>query len=295
MEYPTEITEKYIDIHKVLANKGVKMPGMVERLIARILHLDDINAGIYTFRDKKGLDFVHTFLEGDDKHALNVKLDIVGADNIPQQGYPMMAGNHPLGGPDGLAVMAAVGHYRTDIIFPVTDFLLYLPGLRDLFVPIDKVHHTATNRDTLEQAFAGQNLLLYFPAGMCSRKRHGKIRDLDWKPTIIKKAVRYERDIVPFYIEAQNRKRFYNLANLRERIGIKFNIEMALLPAEMFAQRGKTIRIVIGHPIPYTTFDQRYNAKQWAEKLKEHVYALCDNPNAEFPYKPQIINPQQEG
>ena len=282
MEYPTEITEHYVDVHKVLSNKGVKLPRFVERLIARILHLDEINKGIYTFRDKKGLDFVHTFLEGSHKHALNVKIETIGSENIPQQGYPMMAGNHPLGGPDGLAVMAAVGHYRTDIQFPVTDFLLYLPGLRELFVPIDKVHHTATNRDTLEQAFAGKNLLLYFPAGMCSRKRHGEIRDLDWKPTIIKKATRYERDIVPFYIEAQNRKRFYFLANLRERLGIKFNIEMALLPAEMFAQRGKTFTITFGRPIPWQTFDQRHTPAEWAAMMRDFVYELKDNPNAEF-------------
>ncbi|MBR1517264.1 MAG: glycerol acyltransferase [Bacteroidales bacterium] len=284
MEYPTEITEKYIDLHKVLEAKGVKVPRWVESVIGKVLHIDEINNGIYYHRDQKGLDFVHAFLEGDGEHDLNVKLEIIGAENIRQEGYPMMAGNHPLGGPDGLALMAAVGHYRTDIQFPVTDFLLYLPGPRELFVPIDKVHHAATNRETLEAAFAGKNLLLYFPAGLCSRRRKGVIRDLDWKPTIIKKAVLYQRDIIPFYIEAQNRKRFYLLANLREKLGIRFNIEMALLPAEMYAQRGKTIRIIIGRPIPYSTFDKRFSPKEWANKLKEHVYRLKSDPNATFSY-----------
>ncbi|MBR1792577.1 MAG: glycerol acyltransferase [Bacteroidales bacterium] len=283
MEYPKEITEKYIDIRKILASKGVSpVSGVVERLLNRLLHIPQMNRTIYAYRDLKGLDFIHQFLEGNTEHDLNVKLDIVGSENIPQTGFPIMTGNHPLGGPDGMAVIAAVGHYRTDIKFPVNDFLMYLPGPRSLFVPIDKVHHKATNVDALEEAFAGENVLLYFPAGMCSRKHKGIIRDLDWKPTAIKKAIRYRRDIVPFYIEAQNRKRFYNLANLREKLGIKFNIEMALLPAEMYAQKGKTIRIIIGKPIPHETFDKRHTAKQWTDLLKEHVYALKDNPNATF-------------
>ncbi|MBQ7280284.1 MAG: glycerol acyltransferase [Bacteroidales bacterium] len=285
MEYPTKITEHYIDLRKILETKGVKkLPRLVELMLNRLLHIPQMNQSIYHYRDLHGLDFVHQFLEGSTEHDLNIKLDIVGAENIQQDGYPIMTGNHPLGGPDGLAVMAAVGHYRRDIQFPVTDFLMYLPSLRELFVPIDKVHHTATNRETLEQAFSGKNLLLYFPAGLCSRKRNGVIRDLEWKSTIIKKAVLYQRDIIPFHVEAQNRKRFYTLANLREKLGIKFNIEMALLPAEMYAQRGKTIRIVIGKPIPYSTFDKRMNPKQWAAELKEHVYRLKDDPKAKFKY-----------
>lgn len=294
MEFPTEITEKYIDLRKILAAKGIhKISPWVERMMNRLLHIPQMNRTIYAYRDLKGLDFVHQFLEGDTEHDLNVKLDIVGSENIPQEGYPIMTGNHPLGGPDGMAVIAAVGHYRTDIKFPVTDFLMYLPGPRSLFVPIDKVHHRATNYDGLEAAFADKNILLYFPAGMCSRKKHGEIRDLDWKPTAIKKAVRYGRDVVPFYIEARNRKRFYALANLREMVGIKFNIEMALLPAEMYAQKGKTIRIVIGKPIPYETFDKRFTAKQWTDLLKEHVYRLKDDPDAVFPYEPQQLTNNQ--
>jgi putative hemolysin len=179
--------------------------------------------------------------------------------------------------------MAAVGRYRQDIKFPVNDFLLYLPGPAPLFVPIDKVNRNTANVNALENAFAGQNCLLYFPAGICSRKqKNGQIRDLEWKPTFIKKAVRYQRDIVPFFFDARNRKRFYNIARLRERLGFKFNFEMALLPAEMFAQRGKTMRLIVGHPIPYSTFDNRHSAKEWAQLVKDYCYTLRQDNNARF-------------
>jgi putative hemolysin len=194
-----------------------------------------------------------------------------------------VAGNHPLGGPDGLALMAAVGRYRNDIQFPVNDFLLYLPGLAPLFVPIDKVNRNTANVNALENAFASENVLLYFPAGLCSRKQKGgQIRDLEWKPTFIKKAVKYKRDVVPFFFDARNRKRFYNLARLRERLGIKFNFEMALLPAEMFAQCGNTLQLIVGKPIPYTTFDKRLSAKEWAQRVQDYIYGLKEDPTAEF-------------
>ena len=150
-------------------------------------------------------------------------------------------------------------------------------------MPIDKVHRNSANAQGIEAAFAAENTLLYFPAGLCSRKQKGGvIRDLEWKPTFIKKAVKYRRDVVPFFFDAQNSRRFYNLARLRERIGIKFNFEMALLPAEMFAQRGKTFSITFGHTISWQTFDKRHTPAEWAALLREHVYKLKDNPDAIF-------------
>ena len=282
----TEIGPKHIDIDKILAAKGIRLPKWIRRWMCKLLHVDEMNAAIYYNRDLKGVPFVLRYLEGTEPYNLGVNLVIEHAENVPVDGNPIIAGNHPLGGPDGLAVMAAVGRRRTDILFPVNDFLMYLPNPAPLFVPIDKVHRNSRNADQLEQAFAGQNALLYFPAGMCSRRqKDGSIRDLEWKATVIKKAQRYERDIVPFYFDAQNRKRFYRIASLRKRLGIKFNFEMALLPAEMFAQRGKTMRIVFGKPIPHSVFDKRHTALEWAALLRDHVYRLKTDPNAEFAHE----------
>ena len=272
-----EIGREYINLKKILAAKGVKVGPLMRALLSRLLHIKDLNAGIYEHRNLFGLDFVDAFFYGD----LGITVNTVHAERIPKEGYPIIAGNHPLGGPDGLALMGAVGKFRKDIIFPVNDFLMHLPGLRSLFVPIDKVNKNK-NIEALENAFAGENTLLYFPAGMCSRLQKGEIRDLEWKPTFVKKAVKYKRDIIPFYFEARNRKRFYHIANLRKRLGVKFNFEMALLPGEMFAQKGKTFTLVIGKPIPYTRFDGSHTAKEWAAMLHDYVYRLKEEPDLEF-------------
>lgn len=279
---PSEITQKHVDIQKVLANKNVKLPKFAVRWVERLMHIDEVNYVIYNHRTQFGLDFVHAFLEGNEPHDLNIQVEVIGKENIPLDGNPIIAGNHPLGGPDGLALLGAVGHYRTDLIFPVTDFLMYLPGPAPLFVPVDKVHHNSAYAHALEEAFADDNTMLIFPSGLCSRKQNGIIRDLEWKPTFVKKAVKYQRDIVPFYFDARARNSFYNIANIRKRLGIKFGFEMALLPAEMFAQRGKHLRLTIGKPIPYSTFDSRHTPAQWAALLREHTYRLAEDPNALF-------------
>ena len=275
------ITERHVDVAKVLGAKGVSLPKPVLRWVERLLHVDEINETIYKDRHLFGLDFVYAFTEGRQPWELGMTIDVRGQENIPREGSPMIVGNHPLGGPDGLALMGAVGRVRQDLQFPVTDFLLYLPGLKELFVPIDKVNKNRSV-EALERAFAGPNTLMYYPSGAASRRQKGVIKDLEWKPTFVKKAVKYGRDIVPVYTDARNRDIFYTVANLRKRLGIKFSYEMAMLPAEMFAQRGKSVAITFGKPVPYTTFDKRHTPAEWASLMREHVYRLKDNPNVDF-------------
>lgn len=277
-----EITQNFIDLDKVIAAKSPslqkKMPRFLMRWLNKLLHVDEINYYLYLYRDKFGPDFTEAILT----EALSVKIEVVNPQNIPQGVNPLLVGNHPLGGVDGMALINEIGKVRRDILFPVNDFLLYLPGLRSNFIPINKVGRNSSNLNALEEAFATNNALLYFPAGLCSRKQKGEIKDLEWKKTFIKKAVQYHRDITPVYVDAKNTNRFYRIANWRKKLGIKFNIEMALLPDEMFRQRGKTIRLVFGKPISYTMFDSRYTDKQWAAMVREHVYRLDKNPDLEF-------------
>lgn len=282
---PEMISPKFLDIQKILAAKNVKLHKLLIGFMERILHLDEINSGIYRYRYKVGLDFVQAILGNNHPDDLDIQVTVVNAHHLSPDGHPIIAGNHPLGGPDGLALMGAIGQYRTDIKFPVNDFLLHLPQLAPLFIPIDKVHRNTRAINSLENAFAAENAMLYFPAGLCSRKqKNGQIHDLEWKPTFVKKAVQHQRDIIPFYFDARNRKRFYNIARLRVLLGFKFNFEMALLPGELFAQRGKKLRLVIGQPIPYQTFDSRHTPREWAQLLQDHCYRLNEDPNAKFNY-----------
>jgi putative hemolysin len=101
-----------------------------------------------------------------------------------------------------------------------------------------------------QQAFEGDIPVLTFPAGLCSRcDSEGVVEDLDWRPNFIKRASQTGRSIVPVYVEGRLSKRFYRWAKWRKRLGIKGNVEMLLLPSEMFGQKGRHFRLIFGSPI----------------------------------------------
>ena len=260
------VPERLVDLEQIFAAKNIHVPHWCVRLLNRLLHVDEINYNAYIFRDKWGADFAQAVMDN-----LEIKVVIENKELIPKDGNPIIVANHPLGGPDGMALIAAVGGIRNDIMFPVNDFLMYLPNLKPVFVPVDKVHGNRNTASAINAAFADNNALLYFPAGLCSRRIKGKIQDLEWKPTVVKKSVQHHRDIIPIFIDAHNRRRFYSIANLRKRLGVKFNFEMALLPGEMFAQRGKTFRMVVGQPIPWQTFTEEHTPVEWAQWLRQKV------------------------
>lgn len=259
----------HIDIAQVLSSKGIKPRRWIVRFLNRLLHVDEINECLDLYGDKEGVEFAQAIMD-----HLNVTVELRHAERIPKEGCPIIIANHPLGGPDGMALIASVGSVRDDIQFPVNDFLMYVEQLKPVFVPIDKVHGNRNTSAGINEAFAGQNVLLYFPAGLCSRRIKGKITDLEWKPTVVKKAIQHHRDLIPVHIEAQNRRRFYTIANWRKRLGIKFNFEMALLPGEMFAQRGKTFTMTVGEPIPWQTLDDGTTAYEWAQRLHDKIYTI---------------------
>jgi putative hemolysin len=214
-------------------------------------------------------------------HDISNELDL---KNLPATGRYIIVSNHPLGGLDGMALMQEIGKVRTDFLFPVNDLLMNLPNLKQLFIPINKHGSNTENIQLFNDTFASDILLLYFPAGLVSRKQGKEIIDLEWKKTFLSKAIQYQRDIIPVHISGRNTNFFYNLANWRKKLGIKANIEMLYLVDEMFKQKDKTITITFGTPIPIKVFDKRYSNNQWAKLLKEHVYKLGSSDESVFKY-----------
>lgn len=276
-----QITERFISLERILASKNRHLlkiiPKSLLKWFKKIIHLDRINYIIYKYRDFKGASFATCVLE-----EIKVEVEVVNPEYIPKEGRELVISNHPLGGIDGMALMSEVGKFRSDIVFPVNDILCQLPELKGVFIPVNKYGRNNENHVALDKAFAGDSCMMFFPAGMVSRKHKDVICDLDWKKTFIKKAIEYKRDIVPVYTDARNSNFFYRFSNIRKKLGFKFNFELIFLPDEMFKQEGKKIKLVFGKPIPFETFDKKYSQKQWADILKKYVYALSLDPNVEF-------------
>jgi putative hemolysin len=127
---------------------------------------------------------------------------------------------------------------------------------------------------SIEDSYASNDEILYFPAGLCSRKKGGVIKDLQWHKSFITKAIQHKRDIIPAFFSGRNSNFFYNLSNIRKFLGIKTNIEMLYLADEMFKQKNKEIRLVFGNKIPWQTFDKSKSPLEWADWVKEKSYSL---------------------
>lgn len=270
-------TRNFIDIEKVIASKSEKLarglPGFIIRYLKRILHQDEINEFLYNNRNKYGIDFVNAVLD-----YFDINVNVNGFENLPAEGRYVLVSNHPLGGLDGMALMSTISSKRNDFVFPVNDLLLFVPNVRDLFVPINKHGKNVDNIRTFDDAFASDKLILYFPAGLVSRKQKGVIKDPQWKKTFITKARKHKRDIIPVHIGGRNSNFFYNLANLRKALNIKSNIEMLYLPNEMFKQQDKNIPVTFGEPLPINLFDRKKKKDiDWAALAREHIYSLIDN------------------
>ena len=246
----------------------------------KLLHEKEVNSFLYKERDKTGIDFATAILEDFGCHV-----SLKGAENVPAKGKLIFCANHPLGGLDGMAFISQIGKLRKDIVFPVNDMLLALPPLQPVFLPVSKLSKNTSNRRGLEEAFHGDSTLLYFPAGLCSRKqKRGVIADPEWKKTFVTQARNSERDIIPVFISGKNSNTFYNVAKFRTRIGLKANIEQALLVNEMFKLRDQKICLTLGKPIRSQALDKSHTDKEWAALIREHVYRLEKDPAAEFNY-----------
>jgi putative hemolysin len=292
MEYSTrrksredfpEITEKYIDVRRIFSDKNPRLakslPGFIFRILELIIHQDEINDFMFRNKDSWGLDYTRAIL-----HDFQVSTEVVNPPLLDPEGRYLVVSNHPLGGMDGIALLYETGKLKKEVLFPVNDLLLNLPNLYELFIPVNKHGSNAENIKLFNDTFASNALILYFPAGLVSRKQSGVIRDIEWKKTFLTKAKSSGRDIIPVYISGRNTNFFYNLASFRKKIGIKANIEMLFLPDQLYRYKNKVIRITYGKPIPITVFDKRNTDQQWALLLREHVYKLERNPDQEFNY-----------
>ncbi len=266
--------QNLIDIDRVIASKSPRLqkalPRFIIRYLKRIIHQDEINEVLLKHGDKQGVEFIDEALK-----VMQVTYSVKGLENLKPDGRYLFASNHPLGGLDGMILIHLLGQRYPEVKFPVNDLLMHITQLNNIFIPINK--HGAQSVQgarLIEETYASDAQVLYFPAGLCSRKQQGRIEDLEWKKSFIVKAVQHKRDVVPVFFSGRNSNFFYNLARLRVFLGIKANIEMLYLVNEMFKQKGKSIAVIIGEPIPYTVFDSSKSPSEWAEWVKSIVYGL---------------------
>ena len=263
-----------IDIDAVLRQRapGIRrlMPRILVRSLEKLICQDGLNYLLHHNHGRRDADFCAGILSD-----LNVEVDVAG--HIPETSRKrvLLVCNHPLGALDGIAIIHVLtGIYGCKIRFIVNALLMAVEPLRGVFVPINK--HGRQSRgatNAIDEAMAGNEPVVIFPAGLCSRQGPaGEICDLEWKKMFVTKAIRYNRDVIPMHFDGRNSRFFYKFAKWRKRLGLKFNLEMILLPREIFRNRNKRFTLTFGKPIPFGSLTE--SPAKMAAMIKQTVYNL---------------------
>lgn len=258
--------------------KGKWIPRFLLRGLERVIRQDGLNDILRMAHPSEGSDFSRKVID-----YLDITLEVEGLDNIPAldaEGHRnryMFASNHPLGGLDGIALVKVLGEHLGDdnIRVMVNDLLMNVTPLAGVFLPTNKFGKKGARESSrlLGEALESGKSIVMFPAGLVSRLRpDGGIRDLEWKKTFVTKALEHGMKIVPIRFEALNTMRFYRTAKWRKKLGIKVNIEQALLPGEVFRSRGKRFKISILLPVdPAVMADGGMKPDAIAARIRQSV------------------------
>lgn len=256
-----------------------RVPRFVVKALERLIRQHQLNDLLAYAYPRRGAAFCKAVL---DKLGITVNVVRPEAFTAVDPAKAMFVSNHPLGGLDGMALIEVVERLTgRQPYFVVNDLLMAVEPLGEVFVPVNK--HGAQSRGALaaiDEALASDRPVIIFPAGLCSRRRGGHVADLEWKKMFVQKARQHGRTIVPLHFDAANSPRFYRAAWLREKLGVKFNIEMVLLPSEIFRNSGATFTVTPSAPIAPEALGT--DARAEARRIRDIVYSLaperCSNP-----------------
>ena len=266
--------KKLIDLDAVFKSKNPRLyrwlPRFVMTLLKKIVHQDETNKFLNDHTNDDAFEFSAAVVKD-----AEITFEVFNMDRVPKTGGCILACNHPLGALEGMCLIVELQKVRSDLKFIVNDLLLNVHNIKSLLVGVNK--HGRSSAESLKmvnELFSSDQLIVLFPSGMVSRKIAGVIEDLKWKKTFITRSRLFNIPVIPVYIDAKNSNFFYNLCNLRMKLGIKANLEMFFLVDEMHKQKGKHIPIVFGDLIQPSMFTNIKTDEQWASELKNEVYKL---------------------
>lgn len=264
-------------VRSKLGNRARFVPRFLTKGLARLICQDGLNELLEKNFPRRGADFCEGVLD-----SLSVKLDVRGEEHLPREKRIIIVSNHPLGGLDGMSMIAWLSkHYCSNVHFVVNDLLMAVEPLTECFVPVNKTgRQNKGHAGALDAALAGDDPVVIYPAGLCSRLGYdGEIADLQWQKMFVNKAIDSRRDIVPVFFDGRNSRSFYRAARWRSRLKIKFNFEMLLLPREVFRSAGKRFTLTVGKAIAWQELKGGAAARATADAIRRTVYSLRDNLN----------------
>lgn len=255
-------------------------------LLKKLFYEERINRFLTAHGELEGVEFVEAVLD-----ELEVDYAMASKDraNIPPAGRVVIIANHPMGGLDGLALLKLVSEVRKDVKIVANDLLMQFEPLQKLLLPVDNLGGKAGKKSLLaiHKALENEEAVIIFPAGEVSRIRPTGVKDGAWNSGFLKLAAKADAPILPVRIRAKNSSLFYTISTVYKPLSA------LMLPGELFKHRGKTIRFVVGAPVPKWAYDlPTLSLKRKAKLMKEHLFRLGRKGDGIFATETCIAHPE---
>lgn len=273
--------ELKVDVDAVLRARVPRhykwLPAPLIRALERYICQDRLNELLRLTAGKRDSAFASALLG-----ELDVAYDVAGGEEFLPAADDCAVTyvcNHPLGALDGICLIDMIARrHGVEPAFVVNDLLAAVQPLGGVFIPINKHGRQSRGAATdVDAAFADlKRPVIMFPAGLCSRqqKKGGEVADLKWNKMFVQKSAESGRRIIPLRFEGRNSDAFYRLARRRERLGLKFNLEMLRLPRELVTSAGSRYRVKVGEPIAASDLRRGPGAAAQAAEIREYIYTL---------------------
>ena len=245
-----------------------RLPRFLVEPLARLLHEHEINELLQRGAHLSPHDFLrYVFSE------LDVHSRVLFTSSLSANGRYLFVANHPFGALDGMLLSEMLLSRWRDVGVVVNSLLMHVEPLRPLWIPVRKYSRQSTEESVVyHEALGSKRQILTFPAGLCSRWVGGRVADVGWKPRFVRDAERYDRQIVPVFVEGTLSPRFYYIYRLRRALHLSLNVEVLFLVDELFAQRGREVRIVVGEPLDVRSLSG--NIVERSQSIRDLVYSL---------------------
>ncbi|MDR0972994.1 MAG: 1-acyl-sn-glycerol-3-phosphate acyltransferase [Prevotellaceae bacterium] len=197
---------------------------------------------------------------------------------------PLLAGkpfitvsNHPYGHVDGIMLIGEVVKVRPDFKVMVNWMLRQIDILENYFIGVNPYTDGEFNavssvggvKSCLTHLQNGHPLGL-FPAGSISKNiGHGKARDREWLPSVIKLIQHAGVPVVPAYISGQN-SAFFNFLDR-----FPWWVRNVRLCHELETKRGKAIDLIFGEPVMPAQLRAYTDLRELGLFLRETTYKLA--------------------
>lgn len=222
--------------------------------------------------------------------ALGVHLNLAASDldRIPATGPVVLIANHPIGGVDGLAMLAIMRRIRPDSRMIGNYMMSIIPDLREIYFFVDPFNggaavrrNLATMRDAMRWLKDG-HLLATFPAGEVASFQLGKRRivEPEWSTSTARIILKTGSPVVPIYFEGRNSNLFHAAGVLHARL------RTLMLPTEMLRHRHRPINVRIGNGIPFEQIKRYRDPASLTEYLRLRTHLLRNDA----PERPAQIN-----